>query len=234
LSHSIKILIIEDEKDIIEFIKYNLEMEDFIVISANDGEEGLKKMAEKPDIVLLDIMMPKLDGYEVCKAIRENPQTAKTPVIFLTAKSSEYDEIKGLELGANDYILKPISPSKLVARIKATLRNSLRGDYNFEESVKSIKSGPIEIDREKYTVSINSVEKVFPRKEFELLFFLINSPGIVFSRSALLKYVWGSDVFVVERTVDVHIRKIREKLDQYQDLIETVKGVGYRFKAIDN
>jgi two-component system alkaline phosphatase synthesis response regulator PhoP len=227
---STKILIVEDEKDIIEFLKYNLENEGFSVISANDGEEGLLKMSEKPDIVLLDIMMPKMDGYEVCKRIRQNKETANIPVIFLTAKSSEYDEVKGLELGANDYILKPISPFKLIARIKATLRNSAQSE---EESVNYIKVGPIEINRDRYIVIIDSEEKIFPRKEFELLFYLLSSPGIVFARTTLLRDVWGSDVYVVDRTVDVHIRKIREKLDKYQDLIETVKGVGYRFKAVE-
>jgi two-component system alkaline phosphatase synthesis response regulator PhoP len=228
-----KILIVEDEKDIVEFLKYNLELEDFEVISAYDGEEGLAKMTEKPDIVLLDIMMPKMDGYEVCRRIRENKQTAKVPVIFLTAKSSEYDELKGLELGANDYVLKPISPAKLIARVKSTLRNISRAESDEDNSQTKIKIGPIEIDREKYTVSIDSHEKIFPRKEFELLFYLVSTPGTVFSRASLLRDIWGTDVFVVDRTVDVHIRKVREKLDQYQYLIETVKGVGYRFKEIE-
>ncbi|GMU88498.1 MAG: DNA-binding response regulator [Chlorobiota bacterium] len=228
-----KILIIEDEKDIIEFMKYNLELENFSVISANDGVDGLKLMEEKPDLVLLDIMMPKMDGYEVCRRIRENKETAGTPVIFLTAKSSEYDEVKGLDLGANDYIVKPISAVKLVARIKNSLRNAVRKEAESEESSQFVKVGPIEIDREKYTVLIDSRERVFPRKEFELLFYLASNPGVVFSRHSLLKDVWGTDVFVVDRTIDVHIRKIREKLEDHQDLIETVKGVGYRFKDID-
>ncbi|MBK6678862.1 MAG: response regulator transcription factor [Ignavibacteriales bacterium] len=228
-----KILIVEDERDIVEFLTYNLELENFTVIAAHDGEEGLKKMSEKPDIVLLDIMMPKMDGYEVCRRIRENKQTAKLPVIFLTAKSSEYDELRGLDLGANDYILKPVSPAKLVAKVKSTLRNVSNIGSDENETLTNVKMGPIEIDREKYTVSINSTEKVFPRKEFELLFYLISTPGTVYNRATLLRDVWGSDVFVVDRTVDVHIRKIREKLDEYQYLIETVKGVGYRFKEIE-
>ncbi|KAA0246165.1 MAG: DNA-binding response regulator, partial [Chlorobiota bacterium] len=212
---------------------YNLELENFSVISANDGVDGLKLMEEKPDLVLLDIMMPKMDGYEVCRRIRENKETAGTPVIFLTAKSSEYDEVKGLDLGANDYIVKPISAVKLVARIKNSLRNAVRKEAESEESSQFVKVGPIEIDREKYTVLIDSRERVFPRKEFELLFYLASNPGVVFSRHSLLKDVWGTDVFVVDRTIDVHIRKIREKLEDHQDLIETVKGVGYRFKDID-
>lgn len=228
-----KILIVEDEKDIVEFLTYNLEAENFTVISAYDGEKGLKKMEEKPDIVLLDIMMPKMDGYELCRRIRENKQTSKLPVIFLTAKSSEYDELKGLDLGANDYILKPVSPAKLVAKVKSTLRNAASADPEADDPRTNVKMGPIEIDREKYTVSIDSTEKVFPRKEFELLFYLMSAPGTVFSRNTLLRDIWGSDVFVVDRTVDVHIRKIREKLDEYQHLIETVKGVGYRFKEIE-
>jgi two-component system alkaline phosphatase synthesis response regulator PhoP len=199
-----KILLADDEKDIIEFLKYNLEIEGFEVITAYDGEEALSKISQKPDLILLDIMMPKVDGFEVCNRIRQIPGFEKTPVIFLTAKSGELDEIHGLELGANDYIKKPISPKKLIA--------------------------PLVINKDYYTVFIEKEEKIFPRKEFELLYYLANHPGKVFSRDALLKDIWGTGVYVVDRTIDVHIRKIREKLDDHADLIETIKGVGYRFK----
>lgn len=225
-----KILLVDDEKDIVEFLEYNLVQEGFEVITANDGIGAIQKMNEKPDLIVLDIMMPKLDGYEVCKRIRENKAYTEIPVIFLTAKGAEADEIKGLELGASDFIKKPISPKKLIARVNSNLRKSSKDQVSLP--VK-IQIGPLIIDREKYVIHINGNETVFPRKEFELLYFLANNPGKVFSRDALLKTVWGVDVYVVDRTVDVHVRKIREKLEEFSDLIETIKGVGYRFKSVE-
>jgi two-component system alkaline phosphatase synthesis response regulator PhoP len=225
-----KILLVDDEKDIVEFLEYNLNQEGFEVVSAYDGIEALRKLSEKPDLIILDIMMPKMDGYEVCKRIRENRAYADTPIIFLTAKGAETDEIKGLELGASDFIKKPISPKKLIARVNSNLRKSSREEKN--QPLK-IEIGPLMIDRDKYVVLVDGEETVFPRKEFELLYFLANNPGKVFSRDALLRTVWGTDVYVVDRTVDVHVRKIREKLDKYSDLIETLKGVGYRFKSVE-
>jgi len=227
-----KILLVDDERDIVEFLKYNLEQDDFAVISAYDGSEALDKMEENPDLVILDIMMPKLDGFEVCRKIRQNKNYENIPVIFLTAKGGEADEIQGLELGAVDYIQKPISPKVLVARVKASLRRTDGRKDDEADQIKEIEIGPLKIDKKKYVVFIDGEQNVFPRKEFELLFFLANNPGRVFNREVLLKEVWGSDVFVVDRTVDVHIRKIREKLDKYADLIETIKGVGYRFKYV--
>jgi len=225
-----KILLVDDEPDIVEFLEYNLSREGFDVIKAYDGIEALKKISEKPDLILLDIMMPKLDGYEVCKRIRNMKGYEKIPVVFLTAKSGEVDEILGLELGANDYIQKPISPKKLVARVKSNLRKT---DSDHNRKPNKITIGPLVIDREKYVIYLDGNEKVFPRKEFEVLYYLANNPGKVFSREILLKDVWGNDVYVVDRTIDVHIRKIREKLQNYSDLIETVKGVGYRFKSVE-
>ena len=227
-----KILLVDDEPDIVEFLEYNLTKEGFEVIKAYDGIEALKKINDKPELVLLDIMMPKMDGYEVCKRIRSMEGFEQLPVVFLTAKSGEVDEILGLELGANDYIQKPISPKKLIARVKSNLR---KGPSDGEENNQPVKIsiGPLTIDREKYVVFIDGNEKVFPKKEFEVLFYLANNPGRVFSREVLLKDVWGNDVYVVDRTIDVHIRKIREKLERYSDLIETVKGVGYRFKSVE-
>ncbi len=224
-----KILLVDDEKDIVEFLKYNLEKENYEVVVGYNGEEALEKLSEKPDLIILDIMMPRLDGFETCQRIREKKEFESTPIIFLTAKSGETDEIKGLELGASDYIQKPISPKKLIARVKSNLRKF--------ESAKSepakIKYGPIEIDKEKYEIFIEGEKKLFPRKEFEVLYFLANHPGKVFGRELLLKEVWGSDVYVVDRTVDVHVRKIREKLGDYADMIETIKGVGYRLKSVE-
>ena len=223
-----KILLADDEEDIIEFLKYNLEIEGFEVITAYDGDEVMSKIIENPDLILLDIMMPKIDGFEVCRRIRKLPGFEKTPVIFLTARSGELDEIQGLEIGANDYIKKPISPKKLIARVKANLRNM---EPASEPAIINI--GPLVIDKDNYTVFVGKDERIFPRKEFELLYYLANHPGKVFSRDVLLKDIWGTGVYVVDRTIDVHIRKIREKLDGHSDLIETIKGVGYRFKRVE-
>jgi two-component system, OmpR family, alkaline phosphatase synthesis response regulator PhoP len=226
-----KILLVDNENDIVEFLQYNLEKEGFDVISAYDGIEALEKIKQKPDLVILDIMMPKLDGFEVYKRIRENESHKNIPIIFLTAKSGEIDEIKGLELGASDYVQKPISPKKLIARVKSNLRKS--ESANQKNQPTKIDIGPLLIDKEKYTVHLNNKQIIYPRKEFEILYFLANNPGRVFSRDMLLKEVWGPDIYVVDRTVDVHVRKIREKLGKYSDMIETIKGVGYKFRNIE-
>ncbi len=225
-----KILLVDDEKDIVEFLQYNLSQEGFTVITANDGLEALEKVSKKPDLIILDVMMPKMDGYETCRRIRAIDDYKNIPIIFLTAKSSELDEIHGLNLGADDFIQKPISPKKLIARVKSNLRK--------QESVDSInkteiKIGPLVINKERYTVNLDGKNIVFPKKEFEILAYLAVNPGKVFHRDKILGDIWGTDIFVVERTVDVHIRKIREKLDKHADLIETIKGVGYRFKNIE-
>ena len=223
-----KILLVDDEKDILEFLQYNLEKEGFAVITASNGEEAIARLKEKPDLAILDIMMPKLNGYEVCAKIREDKSTAHLPVIFLTAKSSEQDEIKGLELGANDFIQKPISPLKLIARVKTNLRK-LVPDAN-EQTVLSV--GSIVIDKEKHEIFLNNEETFFPRKEYELLSYLCENQGKILTRPAILQNVWGSDIYVVDRTIDVHIRKIREKLGDQSEMIETIKGVGYRMKNV--
>ncbi|GBD88545.1 transcriptional regulatory protein YycF [bacterium BMS3Abin03] len=226
-----KILLVDDEPDIVEFLKYNLEAENYEVIVGYDGLEALNKLSEKPDLIILDIMMPHFDGFEVYKKINDLEEYRHIPVIFLTAKSGEKDEIKGLELGASDYIQKPISPKKLIARVKSNLRK-ITDDKPGMQHQKEIKIGPLYIDKVKFVVIVENVEIIFPRKEFELLFFLAGNPGRVYSRSELLQEVWGEDVFVVDRTIDVHIRKIREKLGKHSKLIETIKGVGYKFKSV--
>ncbi|MGE5807375.1 MAG: response regulator transcription factor [Ignavibacteria bacterium] len=223
-----KILLVDDEPDIIEFMQYNLIKEGFDVITAYDGYEALKKMPGEPDLIILDILMPGMDGFETCRKIRSQKEFKNTPIIFLTAKSGEADEIQGLELGASDYIQKPISPKKLIARVKLNLRKKEEKSHP-----PKITAGSLVIDRGRYIVHIDGKETIFPRKEFELLHYLADNPGRVFGRDILLKDIWGADVFVVDRTVDVHIRKIREKLGKYSDLIETVKGVGYRFKNVE-
>ena len=225
-----KILLVDDERDIVEFLQYNLEQKGYEVIVGYDGLEALKKLSENPDLIILDIMMPHLDGYDVYKKIRENEKFKNIPIIFLTAKSGEVDEIKALELGASDYVQKPISPKKLLARVKLNLRKYEKDKTGDESSILEV--GPLVIDREKFIVRIDNVETIFPRKEFSLLYFLANNPGRVYNRAELLKEVWGADVFVVDRTVDVHIRKIREKLGKHSDLVETIKGVGYKFKSV--
>ena len=226
-----KILLVDDEPDIVEFLKYNLEQNGYDVIVGHDGLQALKKLSENPELIILDIMMPHLDGYEVYNKIRENKNFTDVPIIFLTAKSGETDEIKSLELGASDFIQKPISPKKLIARVKLNLRKN-KVDLTGND-VKKLEIGPLVIDKEKYVVNIDNVETILPRKEFNLLFFLANNPDRVFSRDILLKEVWGDDVYVVDRTVDVHIRKIREKLGKHAYLIDTIKGVGYKFKSVE-
>ncbi len=227
-----KILLVDDERDIVELLQYNLEQEGFEVITAFDGHEALLKVHENPDLIILDVMMPKMDGYEVCAKIRENDKYKSLPVIFLTAKSSEMDEVYGLNIGADDFIQKPVSPMKIIARVKSNLRRKENSGKPAEEN-KVIAVGPILIDREKYKITIDGEHIIFPKKEFEILSYLASSPGKVFPREKILGDVWGNDVYVVERTIDVHIRKIREKLGKYSAFIETIKGVGYRFKSME-
>ena len=227
------VLVVDDEKDIRDLIAYNLSKEGFAVLTAADGNEALQKLADhKVAVVVLDIMMPGMDGFEVCRRIRAKETIANLPVIFLTARSGEADQIIGLELGADDYIQKPVSPRVLVARVKSILRRSdmpevpsMQGENNAER----VAVDGIDIDRASYKVKIDGSEVFFPRKEFELLYFLATHPGRVYSREALLNRVWGEGAYVVERTVDVHIFKVREKLGGRGEKIETVKGVGYRF-----
>lgn len=227
-----KILLIDDEQDILEFLKYNLELEGYQVITGTDGFQALEKVAENPDLIVLDIMMPKLDGFEVIERLRVDKRYKDIPVIFLTAKAGEINEIKGLELGASDYLQKPISPKKLIARVKANLKKTESTSAR-QKLPDNLTFGPIEIDRKSFTVLVDGEQIYFPRKEFEILFFLLANPGRVFSREILLKEVWGNDIYVVDRTVDVHVRKIREKLGKYSDIIETIKGVGYKVKSVE-
>ena len=226
-----KILLVDDEEDILEFLKYNLEKENFEVLLSTNGKDALKKISQNPDLIVLDIMMPELDGFELYELIRNNKESQDIPIIFLTAKSGETNEIKGLNLGASDYIQKPISPKKLIARIKSNLRKISTNEKKKLSPVE-VKIGPLIIDVDKFVVKIDGRQKFFPRKEFQLLHYLASNPGKVLNRETLLKEIWGNDVYVIDRTIDVHIRKIREKLGKHSELIETVKGIGYRFKNI--
>lgn len=219
-----KILVVDDEDAILELLKYNLEKEGYEVHTALDGIEGVKKAKEiKPDLILLDIMMPNQDGVETCRQIKEDKNLTGAFVIFLTARSEEYSEVAAFDVGADDYINKPIKPRALMSRINAHFRRELKTKQDKEQiSIKDLV-----IDRTSYTVNLKDKEIILPKKEFELLYFLIQYPNKVFNRDELLQNIWGTDVYVLARTVDVHIRKIREKIgDEY---ITTVKGVGYKF-----
>ena len=226
-----KILVVDDEKDIVDIIKYNLEREnEFEVLTASNGKQALEAAETLPDLILLDIMMPELNGFEVCKQLKSNPHTSKIPVIFLTAKENEIDEILGLEIGADDYITKPISPRKVIARIKSVIRRSNNEIEVSSRLERNVKFGNLEIDSGGHIVKINNQEIFFPKKEFQLLHFLISNRGRVYSRENLLNQILGENVYVVDRTVDVHVAKVREKLGEYSEYIETIKGLGYRFK----
>lgn len=227
-----KILIADDERDIIDFLKYNLEKEGFDVLTAKNGIEAVTQAKKNPNLILLDVMMPEMDGLEAVRALKKNSATSKIPVIFLTARGSEVDEVVGLELGADDYIIKPISIPKLMARIKLTLRKKSSAKEENGTDSDILKHGIIEINRSHYKVYVSKKEIFFPKKEFEVLTFLVRNAGKVVTRETLLSQIWGSDVYVIDRTVDVHIRKIREKLGNNADYIDTIKGVGYRLKEL--
>ena len=218
------ILIVDDEKDIRNIIQYNLEQENLKCITASDGDVALKKLNESPDLIILDIMMPSLDGYEVCRTIRNQGNTV--PIIFLTAMDREFDEVKGLEYGGDDYIRKPFSPKLLIARINAIFRRIDK----IKEKGKIIEYEGLRININNYLAELDGKEITLPRKEFELLAFFMSQPNKIFTREILLSSIWEDDVYVVDRTIDVHINRIRSKLSNYKNWIETVKGVGYRFR----
>lgn len=227
-----KVLIVDDEQDIVDLLSYNLRKEGYEVHELTDSTKALELATQiNPDLVILDVMMPGKDGYEVCKEIRSSPATATSPIMFLTAKSGEIDQILGLELGADDYIQKPISPRVLVARVKSLIRrNSERTKTETIAAPEILRIDTLEINRQNYTVRIDGKELFFPKKEFELLAFLASNRGKAFTREALLSRIWGETILVVDRTVDVHVSKVREKLGRYSPLLETVKGIGYRFR----
>jgi two-component system alkaline phosphatase synthesis response regulator PhoP len=223
------ILVVDDEKDIVELVKYNLQKEGFAVTTARNGKQALEQAQQLPHLILLDVMMPEHDGLEVLKRLRKERKTANIPIVFLTAKGSDVDEVLGLELGANDYIVKPISIPKLIARIKHVLRHSdLKGTD--KESAQTVTLGVIDVVPSQHVIRVNKQEVFFPKKEFEVLWYLVSHAEQIINRETLLNAIWGSEVQVVDRTVDVHIRKIREKLGKYADYIETIKGVGYRMR----
>ncbi len=219
------ILLVDDEPDILEFLGYNLRKEGYTVHTAENGEKAIEKSAQiVPHLIILDVMMPKMDGIEACAEIKKNPKLANTLVVFLTARGEDYSQIAGFEAGADDYICKPIKPKIIVSRVKALLRR-----YKEDEQPKAvIELKDIIIDKEKYLVTKDNKEIVLPRKEFELLSILCSKPNKVFSRSEIFSKVWGDDVIVGDRTIDVHIRKIREKIGI--ENLKTIKGVGYKYE----
>ncbi len=220
-----KILIADDEPDILEIVHYNLKQEGYEVYTAKDGDDALAKAKQlKPDLIILDIMMPKKTGVEVCSILRTQPAFKETLIIFLTALSDESSQIKGLDTGADDYVNKPISTKVLVSRVNALFRRINKPE---NETSSSLQFDNLVIDPQQYVVKVNNEEMTLAKKEFELLYLLAARPGRVFLRNEILNQVWGNDVIVGDRTIDVHIRKIRQKLDM--DCITTVKGVGYKF-----
>ncbi|MBC8053196.1 MAG: response regulator transcription factor [Sphingobacteriaceae bacterium] len=228
MSSKQKILIVDDEPDIRELIEYNLKKEGYQVFTASNGQEGVSEAKRShPDLIILDIMMPKMDGIEACRILRTMNEFKNTFMVFLTARSEEYSEIAGFNVGADDYIAKPIKPRALVSRINAILRRNSQP----EEAVENkLEIADLTIDRETYLVYRNDEKIVLAKKEFELLYLLASKPGKVYTREVILKSIWEDSVVVTNRTIDVHIRKVREKLGE--DYISTVKGVGYKFNAV--
>jgi two-component system alkaline phosphatase synthesis response regulator PhoP len=226
-----KILLVDDEVDILEFISYNLEKEGYKVYTAQNGAEAIK-VAEKvlPDLIILDVMMPEMDGIAACEEIRRIPMLQQTIIAFLTARGEDYSQIAGFEAGADDYITKPIRPKVLVSRVKALLkRTSAPGipAATILENPHTVTVGSLIIDKERYLIVQDGNEMILPRKEFELLSLLVSKPGKVFTREEIYYSVWGDNVVVGDRTIDVHIRKLREKIGN--DHIKTLKGIGYKF-----
>ncbi|MCE4563693.1 response regulator transcription factor [Maribellus sp. CM-23] len=225
-----KVLLVDDELDILEFLSYNLEKEGYIVYTAKNGVEALE-IAEKeiPNLIILDVMMPEMDGIAACEELRKIPALSSTIIAFLTARGEDYSQIAGFEAGADDYITKPVRPKVLVSRVKALLKRTGEATQAPVEVVDSntITIGNLLIDKERYLIRIGDNEMILPRKEFELLSLLVSKPGKVFTREEIYSSVWGENVVVGDRTIDVHIRKLREKIGNSH--IKTLKGIGYKF-----
>lgn len=220
-----KILLVDDEKDILEFLGYNLKKEGYLVSAARNGKDALMvAKEEKPHLIILDVMMPEMDGIETCSKIRSIPDLNNTIIVFLTARGEDYSQIAGFDAGADDYITKPIKPKVFISRIKALLRRYKEP----EEKIEEIKLKDITIDKERYLIIKDDQEITLPKKEFELLILLASKPNKVFTREEIFSKVWGNDVIVGDRTIDVHVRKIREKVGLKS--IKTIKGVGYKME----
>ena len=217
-----KILIVDDEKDILEFLSYNLKKEGFSIYTASDGLEGLEKTKKiKPDLIIVDLMMPKMNGIEMCENIRNDKKLSNVIILFLTARSEDYTQIAALDSGADDFLKKPIKPKLLISKVKSIMRR-----FGLNKNLKNYIHKDVELDIEKYSVKIKGDNIKLARKEFDLLKLLINQPGKVYTREEILNDVWGNDIHVVDRTIDVHINRLRDKLGQ--KFIETIKGIGYK------
>lgn len=222
----IKILLVDDEQDILEIVGYNLTQEGYQIVTASNGKEAIvKAKKELPQLIIMDVMMPEMDGMEACENIRKMPELSNVIITFLTARSEDYSQVAGFDAGADDYITKPIKPKLLISKVKALLRRLKDEEQNSE----TLNVGGIEINREEYKIIKEDLEIVLPRKEFELFYLLASKPGKVFKREEILDKVWGNEVIVGGRTIDVHIRKLREKIGE--DLFKTIKGVGYKFEV---
>lgn len=226
-----KILVVEDERDILHLVKHYLEKEGFRVRTATTGPEGLQAArSEHPDLLILDLMLPEMDGLEICKRLRSDQQTASLPIIMLTAKAEESDTVIGLELGADDYVTKPFSPKTLVARVKALLR---RVERSHEEAPSRSVYGPLVLDRSRHEVKVNGQDVTLTAKEFGLLDYLLQHPGRVLTREILLNAVWGYDYYGTTRTIDVHVRRLKQKIPLLNDAIVSIKSLGYKLKERD-
>jgi len=222
----IKILLVDDEQDILEIVGYNLAQEGYQIVTATNGKEAITKAKkELPHLIIMDVMMPEMDGMEACENIRKLPELSNVIIAFLTARSEDYSQVAGFDAGADDYITKPIKPKLLVSKVKALLRR-LKSD---DQTTETLNVGGIEINREEYKIIKEGQEIILPRKEFELFYLLASKPGKVFKREEILDKVWGNEVIVGGRTIDVHIRKLREKIGE--DLFKTIKGVGYKLEV---
>ncbi len=222
----IKILLVDDEPDILEIVGYNLEQAGYQVFKAENGKSAVKQAQKvKPHLIIMDVMMPEMDGMEACEKIREIPELKDTIITFLTARSEDYSQVAGFDVGADDYIAKPIKPKLLVSKVKGLLRRLKDAEL---ENSETLTVGNLLINREEYKIIKDGITIVLPRKEFELLYLLASKPGKVFTRTEILDKVWGNEVIVGGRTIDVHIRKLREKIDE--DVFKTIKGVGYKME----
>ena len=227
MNGDVKILIVDDEEDILEFLSYNLSKEGYIIKTAINGEQALQVAEDfRPELIILDIMMPGMDGIEVCSLLRENKNMNNTLIVFLTARNESFTQVSALESGGDDYITKPIKPSVLKSRVKALIRRHYKYQNQNQDAI--LKFGELTIDQDKFRVLVGEREVNLAKKEFDLLSLLVSKPGKVFKRAEILSQVWGREVIVGDRTIDVHIRKLREKIGD--DFIKTYKGVGYKFK----
>jgi len=226
--HKLNILLVDDEPDILEFLKYNLQKEGYNVSVAGNGKLGIEiAKKEHPDLIILDIMMPEMDGIETCRLLRELPEFKETMIVFLTARNEDYSQIAGFDVGADDFIIKPVKPRVLLSRINALFRR-YQGKHGLVAHNENVLiAGELQIDKEQYLVTKGTEKVELPRKEFELLALIASKPGKVFTREEILDRVWGTEVVVGDRTIDVHIRKLREKFGD--DMVKTVKGIGYKF-----